>query len=56
MSERGGSMKIVNLQATVLLGVKFFTSVELFVVGCGSVVCRKSTHVERPPPYYILLF
>ena len=38
MFERGGSRGIVDLQEVVLLGVEFFTSVGLFVVGCGSVV------------------
>ena len=41
MSEWGSSGGgIVDIQAVVLLGVEFFTSVELFVVGFGSVVCR----------------
>jgi hypothetical protein len=36
MSERGGRRGIVDLQAVVLLGVEFFTSVGLFVVGYGT--------------------
>ena len=31
---------IVDIQVAVLLGVEFFTSVRLFVIGFGSVVCR----------------
>ena len=36
MSEQEGSRGIVDLQAVVLLGVEFFTSVGLFVVGYGT--------------------
>jgi hypothetical protein len=56
MSERGSSRGIVDLQAVVLLGVEFFTSVGLFVIGCGSVVCRSQLtwNVRRPTIFYCL--
>jgi len=42
----------------VLLGVEFFISVGLlFVIGCGSVVCRSQLtwNVRRPSIFYCLL-
>ena len=58
MSEWGSSGGgIVDIQAVVLLGVEFFTSVELFVFGLGSVVCRSQLtwNVRRPTIFYCLL-
>jgi hypothetical protein len=54
MSEKEGSRGIVDLQAGVLLGVKFFTSMELFVVGCGSVVVESQLtwNVRHPTIFY----
>jgi len=48
---------IVDIQVAVLLGVEFFTSVRLFVIGFGSVVCRSQLtwNVRRPTIFYCLL-
>ena len=58
MSEWGGSGGDVDIHVVVLLGVEFFISVGLlFVIGCGSVVCRSQLtwNVRRPSIFYCLL-
>jgi hypothetical protein len=53
----GGSRGDVDILAAVLLGVEFFNSVGLFVVGCGSVICRSQLtwNVRHPSMFYCLL-
>jgi hypothetical protein len=57
MPEWGGSRGDVDIQVMVLMGVEFFISVGLSVVGCGSVICRSQLtwNVCRPSIFYCLL-
>jgi hypothetical protein len=52
MSKWEGSTVDVDFLAAVLLGVDFFTLVGLFVVGCGSLVCR-SQHMFNVCHFFI---
>ena len=57
MSEWEGSRVDVDFLAVMLFGVEFFTSVGLFVVGCGSLVFRSQCtfNVCHPSIFYCLL-